>query len=355
MRAVLRRLSLLGLVLAFFLAPSAAAGTVAIFYYPWYGTPSVNGAWLHWNQNGHSPPVDLYSRYYPANGPYSTADPIVVDQQMAEIAAAGIDEVVISWWGRGSQQDKELPMILAAARNHHLQPAIHLEPYPGRSPATVAQDLPYLASLGITDVFVYHPLDFASSDWAALQVPPSMRLFAGTPLVGFAVAGHFAGIYTYDFIDYGASKFARLCAEAHAHGLLCGPSVGPGYDGRGEVREFTGAAAGDDGHVGRRADRRDQLQVETGFGAVGVHGVEQDLADAEPDPPGGPLHRVYPGSPAAAMRGHLKTAGRPGGAPGVHGQHHALRAEPLGRLREQFGAGDGRRVQRHLVLSLIHI
>ena len=231
MRAVLRRLSLLGFVLACFLAPSAAAGTVAIFYYPWYGTPSVNGAWLHWNQNGHSPPVDLYSRYYPANGPYSTADPIIVDQQMAEIAAAGIDEVVISWWGRGSQQDNELPMLLTAARNHHLQPAIHLEPYPGRSPASVAQDLPYLASLGIHDVFVYHPLDFASSDWATLQVPPAMRLFAGTPLVGFAAAGHFAGIYTYDFIDYGASKFARLCAEAHAHGLLCGPSLGPGYDG----------------------------------------------------------------------------------------------------------------------------
>jgi hypothetical protein len=213
--------------------PAANAGTVAIFYYPWYGTPARDGAWEHWNQNGHKPPGDIYSRYYPAAGPYSSADPAIVDQQMAEIAAAGVDEIVISWWGRGSQEDRRLPLVLAAVRRHHLQPAIHLEPYPGRSPATVASDLTYIASLGIRDVFVYHPRDFAASDWATLraQAPGSLRLFAGTELVGFAAAGHFDGFYTYDFIDYGGGKFVRLCAEAHAVHLLCAPSVGPGYDG----------------------------------------------------------------------------------------------------------------------------
>jgi len=230
---VLRRLFLIGLASAL-VAPAAAQGaTVAIFYYPWYGTPARDGAWEHWNQNNHQPPGDVYSRYYPAGGPYSSADPAVVDQQMAEIAAAGIDEVVISWWGRGSQEDQRLPLVLAAARRHRLQPAIHLEPYPGRSPATVAQDLPYLASLGIRDVYVYHPRDFAASDWATVKAgaPASMRLFAGTELVGFAAAGHFDGFYTYDFVDYGGAKFARLCAQAHLVHILCAPSVGPGYDG----------------------------------------------------------------------------------------------------------------------------
>jgi hypothetical protein len=156
----------------------------------------------------------------------------VLDRQMAEIAAAGVDEVVISWWGRGSAEDKRLPQVLAAARAHGLTPAIHLEPYPGRSPASVAQDLPYLASLGIRDVYVYHPLDFAASDWAALRPQAAgLRLFAGTQLVGFAAAGRFDGFYTYDFIDFGGDKFARLCAQAHALHLLCAPSVGPGYDG----------------------------------------------------------------------------------------------------------------------------
>ena len=230
---MLRRLVLIGVVWACVAVPAAHGATVAIFYYPWYGTPARDGAWEHWNQNGHKPPGNLYSRYYPAGGPYSSADPAVVDQQMAEIAAAGVDEVVISWWGRGSQEDQRLPLVLAAARRHRLQPAIHLEPYPGRSPATVTQDLPYLASLGIRDVYVYHPRDFAAADWATVRTsaPVSMRLFAGTELVGFAAAGRFDGFYTYDFIDYGGGKFARLCAQARVVHLLCAPSVGPGYDG----------------------------------------------------------------------------------------------------------------------------
>jgi hypothetical protein len=217
-----------------FCAPaSARAATVAIFYYPWYSTPAVDGAWEHWNQNGHRPPRDVYSRFYPLQGPYSSSDPAVLDRQMTEIAAAGIDEVIVSWWGRGSEEDARLPAVLAAARKHHLQVALHLEPYGGRSPASVAGDLQYAASLGIRDVYVYHPRDFAAADWANVhaQAPPGMRLFAGTSLVGFAAAGHFDGFYTYDFLNFGADKFARLCLEAHAVHLLCAPSVGPGYDG----------------------------------------------------------------------------------------------------------------------------
>ncbi len=230
----MRRLLAGGLVIAYLAVPGLAqAGTVAIFYYPWYGTPLHDGTWQHWSQNGHEPPTDVYSRYFPASGPYSSTDRGMVGRQMAEIAAAGVNEVVISWWGRGSVEDTRLPIVLAAAKRDHLRAAVHLEPYDGRSPATVAQDLSYLASLGVRDVYVYHPLDFAAADWApvTVQKPPSMRLFAGTELVGFAAAAGFNGFYTYDFVDYGGAKFVRLCDEAHARGLLCMPSVGPGYDG----------------------------------------------------------------------------------------------------------------------------
>lgn len=230
----MRRLLAGGFAIAYLALPGLAqARTVAIFYYPWYGTPLHDGTWLHWNQNGHTPPADVYSRYFPALGPYSSGDPSVVNRQMAEIAAAGVNEVVISWWGKGSSEDELLPLVLKAAKKNHLQAAIHLEPYTGRSPATVAQDLPYLASLGIRDVYVYHPLDFTAADWQPVtsQRPAGMRLFAGTELVGFAAAAGFTGFYTYDFVDYGGAKFVRLCAEAHARGLLCEPSVGPGYNG----------------------------------------------------------------------------------------------------------------------------
>jgi hypothetical protein len=61
-----------------------------------------------------------------------------------------------------------------------------------------------------------------------------VRVLAQTGLVGQALAGHFDGVYTYDVYTYGAELFPRLCSQARAVGLLCVPSVGPGYDaGRG--------------------------------------------------------------------------------------------------------------------------
>ena len=232
---MLRRLLVVGLASAGLALPSAAhAGTVAIFYYPWYSTPAQDGTWKHWGQNGHRPPGDVYSRFYPALGPYSSGSPAVVDRQMAQIASAGIDQVVVSWWGRGSLEDVRLPILLSVAHNHDLQLAIDLEPYGGRSPESVTADLAYLAALGIQDVYVYQPQNFAASQWAAIRAtaPTTLRLFAGTARVGFAAAGRFDGFYTYDFVSYSGGTFARLCAQAHALQLLCAPSVGPGFDGR---------------------------------------------------------------------------------------------------------------------------
>ena len=232
---MLRRLLVVGLAWASFCAPATArAGTVAIFYYPWYGTPTEDGLWEHWNQNTHAPPTDLYSPFYPAGGPYSSSDPAVVERQMTQIAQSGIDEVVVSWWGRGSSEDVRLPLVAAAAQRHGLAVAIHLEPYGGRTPATVVQDVAYLAGYGVRDVYVYHPRDDTAASWAASRsyLPPTVRLFAGTTKAGFAIAGGFDGVYTYDFMTWSGGKFARLCAQAHSLALACAPSVGPGYDGR---------------------------------------------------------------------------------------------------------------------------
>jgi glycoprotein endo-alpha-1,2-mannosidase len=76
-------------------AAALASPAVSIFYYPWYGTPSSDGQYVHWSQNGHTPPLDIASSYYPARGVYSSSDPAVVSSQMAEMVAAGIDELVV--------------------------------------------------------------------------------------------------------------------------------------------------------------------------------------------------------------------------------------------------------------------
>ena len=200
--------------------PLARAGTVAIFYYPWYGTPAADGAWQHWDQNGHRPPADLYSSFFPALGPYSSSDPAVVERQMTQIAPAGVDEVVVSWWGRGSAEDARLPLVVAAARRHGLlvgDPPRALPGPLGRPPSrSTSATSPRSASATSTSTT---RATSPAADWAAVraQVPSTMRLFAGTEKVGFAAAGRFDGVYTYDFITNTGAKFARLCAQAHAH------------------------------------------------------------------------------------------------------------------------------------------
>ncbi len=79
-----------------------SAGSVAAFFYPWYGTPSRDGAWQHWGQGGRQPPHAIASGWYPVRGAYSSSDRGVLRAQMSEIAAAGIDTVIVSWWGPGS-------------------------------------------------------------------------------------------------------------------------------------------------------------------------------------------------------------------------------------------------------------
>jgi len=232
-------LALLLLIATVLVAPGTgvardrAAGQrqASIFYYPWYGNPKWDGSYLHWDQGGHVPPYDLASSYYPARGPYSSRDPKVVAAQMHEIAAAGIREVVSSWWGQGSDEDLLLPMIIHMASKVGLQVAVQLEPYEGRTAQTVAADLAHLKSVGITRVYVYNPFTIDEASWATVLSPVSgVQVLAQTANVSRAQAGHFAGVYTYDVVTYGPSTIGPLCARAHRAGLICAPSVGPGYN-----------------------------------------------------------------------------------------------------------------------------
>jgi hypothetical protein len=218
--------------------PGATLGdppVVSAFYYPWFGSPE-DGGYAHWAQNGHAPPADIASNYYPAYGPYSSSNAAVIATQVGEAAQAGIDELAVSWWGWGSAEDRVLPDILAGASHAGMQVAVHIEPYRGRTVASVVADADHLRSLGIRTLYVYQPFaGIAPTDWAlandALRAQ-GLTIFAQTALVGQAAAGHFSGVYTYDTVTYGARTLGRLCNQAHALQLLCAPSVGPGYDAR---------------------------------------------------------------------------------------------------------------------------
>jgi glycoprotein endo-alpha-1,2-mannosidase len=209
------------------------APETAIFYYPWFGTEARDGAYTHWQQGGSVPPARIASGFYPARGPYSSADALVLAAQMHEIAATGISTVIVSWWGRGSLEDERLPLVVAAARTHGLAVAAHIEPYGDRTVASVALDIAYLRSHGILDFYLWASSWLADTEWAALNRElTGVRVFANTNLAGKAAAGGFDGLYTYDVLLFEGGLFPRLCAQAHRLGLLCAPSVGPGYDAR---------------------------------------------------------------------------------------------------------------------------
>jgi hypothetical protein len=208
---------------------------VTAFYYPWYGTASTDGAYEHWAQEGHDPPDNIASSYYPAIGLYSSSDRLIVGEQMDEIRTAGIDAIAVSWWGKGSPEDQRLGDVVSAARADGIDVAVHMEPYGNRTVASTVADVAYLESTyGIKTFYVYRPLDLLAQQWLAarpaLHAVPGTTVLAQTGFVGMAAAAGFDGVYTYDIVTYGANTFRRICAEAHAKHLLCAPSVGPGYD-----------------------------------------------------------------------------------------------------------------------------
>ncbi len=209
----------------------AAKPRVAIFYYPWWGTPDRDGAWQHWSQNAHEPPTDIASSFYPARGPYSSSDQAVVRAQMREIARLGVDTVIVSWWGADSAENARLPLVLREARAARLRVAAHLEPWTDRTPASVAEAIRLLQLRGIREFFVYDSTAAPDAQWAAaLAGVPTAIVYANTPLTGKARNGGFDGVYTYDVYIYSGGAFPRMCSQARKAGLLCAPSVGPGYD-----------------------------------------------------------------------------------------------------------------------------
>jgi glycoprotein endo-alpha-1,2-mannosidase len=226
---------LLALLVALALpALGQASARSSIFFYPWYGTPKIDGSYRHWQQNGARPPRSIASAFYPARGLYSSTDRVVLGAQMREIRDAGVEQVAVSWWGRGSLEDGLLELVAAAAGAVGLDVAAHIEPYGGRDGVSVEADVAYLSGLGITNAYLYRPDERPASEWAVMneRLGSSARVFAQTGLVGLAAAGRFDGVYTYDVLVWNGGKLGRICAQARKAGLLCAPSVGPGYDAR---------------------------------------------------------------------------------------------------------------------------
>lgn len=236
----------------------AASPDVHFFYYPWYGSPAVNGGWRHWPQGSSRPPLDISSNFYPALGAYDSGDAAVVAQHMSWIRRAGVGVIATSWWGQGSYEDQRVPLILDTAAQYGVKVAWHLEPYGGRTAASTAADIQYInsrygahpafhrdAKHGSRPAFyVFNSL--LIGDWSALA-PLGGANIVLTQTTDVSKATYFGGLYNYavgtDFTGWkGIADWCR------ANGRVWAPSVGPGYlDDRAVPGNTTPTLVRDDG------------------------------------------------------------------------------------------------------------
>ncbi|KIF73202.1 alpha-mannosidase [Streptomyces sp. 150FB] len=225
--------------------PAAAAAAlttnVHIFYYPWYGSPKVNGSYRHWPQGNLVPPNGISSNFYPKLGAYDSGDKTAVNQHMTWLRQAGTGVLVTSWWGRGSYEDKLVRTVMDAANAAGIKVAFHIEPYSNRTAASVADDVRYInttygshpayyrdAAHGNRNAFyIFESLRIA--DWSAIESVKSLGIVL-TQTGDTSKTAHFSGMYTYDGIAAASlpdwSGIDRFC---RANNLVWSPSIGPGY------------------------------------------------------------------------------------------------------------------------------
>jgi len=100
---------------------------VLAFYYPWYGTPEVTGKWVHYDGVDMNRKEIASSTRYPATGPYDSHDPELVEYHMQLLKEAGIDGIIVSWWGINTFEDDAMPLILDKAEEYGIEISVYLE------------------------------------------------------------------------------------------------------------------------------------------------------------------------------------------------------------------------------------
>ncbi len=103
---------------------------IVAHYMPWYQTPQVSGSWRHWQVNEphilkrywHFPDRrnrdklrDIASVYYPAIGPYDSADPDLCEYHILLAKLSGIDAFVADWYGFDRFEDQGFNAMKQAA------------------------------------------------------------------------------------------------------------------------------------------------------------------------------------------------------------------------------------------------
>lgn len=96
---------------------------VYMHYMPWFQSKAVSGYWgSHWKMANKNPDVvdetdkrEIASHYYPLIGPYDSKDPDVIEYHLLLMKYAGVDGILIDWYGSHPLYDYKVNLTASNA------------------------------------------------------------------------------------------------------------------------------------------------------------------------------------------------------------------------------------------------
>ncbi len=236
---------------------------VMAFYYPWYGTadgPGGAGRTVHWGRIDEVNKDIQASTHYPIIGAYDSHDPKLIDQHCLWAKSAGIDTLIVSWWGHNHYTDRAMGRILDGCRRHGLTACIYYETVPRPQTAeSAANDIvkvldkygqhpAHLKVNGKPVVFIYGRTlqELGLTDWLKAVKLVNEKYKEGFTAIGdqfsYGAARVFDGVHTYNTAGplqgqkpdtarkWAAETYKSWVQLADEAGKISTITVIPGYD-----------------------------------------------------------------------------------------------------------------------------
>ncbi len=236
---------------------------VLAFYYPWYGNPKVKDGsqrWSHWEGVDEAKKQISTSTHYPLLGAYDSHSPDLIAQHCIWAKHAGVDGLIVSWWGKGGFEDQAVERILKGCKDAGLQMTVYYEAVPSpKNAKSAAKDVLYVLNRygshpawlkvdGKPVIFVYGRAlgEIGLKGWreAIAEVNnnyPSGAVFIGDQISQKA-ARVFDGLHTYNPVGHLQGKnpeqvktwakatYSKWVETAASQGRISTLTIIPGYD-----------------------------------------------------------------------------------------------------------------------------
>ena len=203
-------------------------GKVFTFYYPWYSSPNgPSTRWDHWSDVAED--SIFTSTNYPLHGAYDSNDENIIRSHMAIIKQAGIDGIIVSWWGTDGYEALPLDEIFRVASEFDLEVTLYYESVRDMSQEWIIDEFLYIYETypayqafmkndGVPVVFVYavdayqRTPEFWQGVRDAVESEYGEHIMIGDASdVGFLNV--FDGFHLYIWLDEGYPELFETCVN----------------------------------------------------------------------------------------------------------------------------------------------